>query len=121
MFAKYFASCALLTALCAPRQSYLSPTQPIADRRILDVSAAVTSLYVPGSSGVPFTADPIGTDSSGHTSWRVGIGAASGTFTATQDAVGPSGAFKLDLLPFTNSSPSDLERMANFHASPQLY
>ncbi|KAM5538847.1 hypothetical protein V8D89_007569 [Ganoderma adspersum] len=73
MFAKYFASFALLTALCVPH-----------------ASAAVVSLYLPAESGVPFTADPIGTDSSGHTSWRLGIGAASGTFTVTQDAAGPS-------------------------------
>lgn len=59
---------------------------PIANGEI-DAFAAVVSLYVPvGEDDTPFTADPIGTDKSGHTTWRVGIGASSGTLTATESA-----------------------------------
>ena len=50
-----------------------------------DVSAAIVSLYLPPdlAGNVPYTADPIGVDNSGHTTWRYGVGSASGTFTAT--------------------------------------
>ena len=34
--------------------------------------------------GVPITADPIGVDASGHTTWVIATGAPSGTFTATE-------------------------------------
>ncbi|KAI1782958.1 hypothetical protein LXA43DRAFT_1068112 [Ganoderma leucocontextum] len=74
MFVKSFASFALLTSLCAPY-----------------VSGAVVSLYIPenvGGPGVPITADPIGTDNSGHTTWRIGLGAPSGTFTNVDSAFG---------------------------------
>ncbi|PIL26054.1 hypothetical protein GSI_11808 [Ganoderma sinense ZZ0214-1] len=49
-----------------------------------DAFGAVVSLYIPDASDTPYTADPIGTDKSGHTTWRLGVGASSGTLTATQ-------------------------------------
>ncbi|KAI1782918.1 hypothetical protein LXA43DRAFT_385212 [Ganoderma leucocontextum] len=73
MFVKLLALFALLTSLCVPY-----------------ASAAIVSLYLAGDDGVPYTADPIGTDKSGHTTWRLGVGASSGTFTATQSTAGPS-------------------------------
>ncbi|KAM5544431.1 hypothetical protein V8D89_002091 [Ganoderma adspersum] len=68
MFIKYCASSVLLTALC-----------------VCHVSAAIVSLYLPPdlAGNVPYTADPIGVDKNRHTTWRYGVGAASGTFTAT--------------------------------------
>ncbi|KAI1782928.1 hypothetical protein LXA43DRAFT_385955 [Ganoderma leucocontextum] len=72
MFVKSFASFALLTSLVVPY-----------------ASAAIVSLYFPQDNGglpTPLTADPIGTDKSGHTTWRYAVGVSSGTFTATQGA-----------------------------------
>ncbi|PIL26066.1 hypothetical protein GSI_11820 [Ganoderma sinense ZZ0214-1] len=69
MFFRSFASFIILTALYVPH-----------------ASAAVLSLYLPpgvGTNNVPITADPIGVDKSGHTTWRWGVGASSGTLTAT--------------------------------------
>ncbi|TBU31193.1 hypothetical protein BD311DRAFT_657332 [Dichomitus squalens] len=56
----------------------------------LDVHAAVVSLYIPSNvfdEGVPLTADPIGVDASGQTTWVLAIGSPSGTFTATLPSV----------------------------------
>ncbi|EJF59242.1 hypothetical protein DICSQDRAFT_172225 [Dichomitus squalens LYAD-421 SS1] len=56
----------------------------------LDVHAAVVSLYIPSNvfgEGVPLTADPIGVDASGHTTWVLATGSPSGTFTATLPSV----------------------------------
>ncbi|KAM5538850.1 hypothetical protein V8D89_007572 [Ganoderma adspersum] len=51
------------------------------------VAANPVSLFIPGGEGdEPFTADLLGTDSTGHTTWRIGIGSASGSFTATDGA-----------------------------------
>ncbi|KAI1782917.1 hypothetical protein LXA43DRAFT_385205 [Ganoderma leucocontextum] len=51
------------------------------------VFANPVSLFLPGAEGdEPFTADLLGTDSTGHTTWRLGIGSASGSFTATDGA-----------------------------------
>ncbi|KAM5538845.1 hypothetical protein V8D89_007567 [Ganoderma adspersum] len=72
MFVKSFASLALLTLLWAPY-----------------AAAGIVSLYIPenvAGEGVPITADPIGTDNTGHTTWRLGVGASSGTFTNVQSA-----------------------------------
>ncbi|KAM5538860.1 hypothetical protein V8D89_007582 [Ganoderma adspersum] len=70
MFVKSFASLALLATLCVPH-----------------AFAGIISLYIPVTTDdAPFTADPIGTDKSGHTTWRVGVGASSGTLTATEGA-----------------------------------
>ncbi|KAM5544421.1 hypothetical protein V8D89_002081 [Ganoderma adspersum] len=68
MFVKSFPSFVLLTGLCVPH-----------------VSAAIVSLYLPPdlAGNIPYTADPIGVDKSGHTTWCYSISAASGTFTAT--------------------------------------
>ncbi|PIL26063.1 hypothetical protein GSI_11817 [Ganoderma sinense ZZ0214-1] len=50
------------------------------------VSANPVSLFLPGAEGdEAFTADLLGTDSTGHTTWRIGVGSASGSFTATGD------------------------------------
>ena len=46
--------------------------------------AAIVSLYIPGqgsNSLTPFTADKLGVDPQGRTSWRIAIGTASGSFT----------------------------------------
>ncbi len=46
------------------------------------------SLYIPeaiAGEGVPITADPIGTDNTGHTTWRIAAGTPSGTFTDLKD------------------------------------
>ena len=48
---------------------------------VLDVAAAVTSLYIPILDPQPITADLEGVDDSGHTTWRIGPGVTSGTFT----------------------------------------
>ncbi|KAM5538861.1 hypothetical protein V8D89_007583 [Ganoderma adspersum] len=72
MFVKSFASFTILAAICVPY-----------------TSAAVVSLYIPGGladDGVPVTADPIGTDSTGHTTWVLAVGSPSGTFTASETA-----------------------------------
>ena len=69
-----------MTSICLPRQ--------FADG-VVDAAAGIVSLYVPddvAGSGVPITADPIGTDKTGHTTWRIGVGASSGTFTNLQFA-----------------------------------
>ncbi|KAI0334143.1 hypothetical protein GY45DRAFT_1367675 [Cubamyces sp. BRFM 1775] len=44
-------------------------------------SAAATSLYIPLLDPQPITADIEGVDDSGHTTWRLGPGVASGTLT----------------------------------------
>ncbi|KAM5538846.1 hypothetical protein V8D89_007568 [Ganoderma adspersum] len=77
MFVKSFASLVLLTALCIPH-----------------ASAAIMSLYLPQGVGVgsPLTADPIGVDKSGHTTWRWGVGTASGTFTVTSPGLAETSA-----------------------------
>ena len=67
-------------------------------RGLLDVSANPVSLFIPGAvDGMPFTAEFLGTDSAGRTSWRVGEGVASGTFTATDEEATayPSGKLQL--------------------------
>ncbi|PIL26067.1 hypothetical protein GSI_11821 [Ganoderma sinense ZZ0214-1] len=72
MFAKSFASFALLGSLCAPY-----------------AAGGIVSLYIPNNvagDGLPLTADPIGTDNTGHTTWRLGVGASSGTYTDLQFA-----------------------------------
>ena len=69
-----------MTSICLPRQ--------FADD-VVDAAAGIVSLYVPddvAGSGVPITADPIGIDKTGHTTWRIGVGASSGTFTNLQFA-----------------------------------
>lgn len=67
----------------------------------LDVAANPVSLFIPGAEGdQPFTGDLLGTDSTGHTTWRIGIGSASGSFTATDGAGAyPSGTSNRHLFP----------------------
>ncbi|KAI0656227.1 hypothetical protein C8Q70DRAFT_935755 [Cubamyces menziesii] len=43
--------------------------------------ADVTTLYIPGFDPQPITADIEGVDDSGHTTWRVGQGTPSGSYT----------------------------------------
>ena len=59
----------------------------------VDAFAATVPLYLLDEDGIPLTADPVGTDNSGHTTWRLGVGVSSGTFTSTPTASFPSGAF----------------------------
>ncbi|KAI1794725.1 hypothetical protein LXA43DRAFT_996324 [Ganoderma leucocontextum] len=44
------------------------------------LAAAQTTLYIPGFDPQAITADNIGTDGSGHTTWRLGPGVTSGTY-----------------------------------------
>lgn len=79
---------------------------------VSDTYAAVVSLYVPGGladDGVPVTADPIGTDSTGHTTWVLAVGSPSGTFTASETApTSIIGAFCSSvLMPLPNSVQHD--------------
>ena len=77
--------------VCPAPQGTVSPTESL-----LDVSANPVSLFIPGAAdGMPFTAEILGTDSAGRTSWRVGEGVASSTFTATDEEATayPSGRF----------------------------
>ncbi|KAJ8472944.1 hypothetical protein ONZ51_g8186 [Trametes cubensis] len=46
-----------------------------------EACAAATSLYIPLLDPQPITADIEGVDNSGHTTWRIGPGVASGTLT----------------------------------------
>ncbi len=56
------------------------------------------SLYLPGDNdGIPLTADAIGIDKGGHTTWHVGLGTPSGTFTATSGYPTASGVFQFSL------------------------
>ena len=67
---------------------------------LVDASAAIVSLYLPQGVGVdnPITADPIGVDKSGHTTWRWGVGAASGTLTVTSPGLAETSGAPLCLL-----------------------
>ena len=59
------------------------------------LDAAIVSLYIPGadpSLHIPYTADNIGTDGQGHTSWRLASGIPSGIYTATPTDKGNPGA-----------------------------
>lgn len=50
----------------------------------IDVSGAVVSLLVPfADPDNAVTANYLGTDAEGHTSWSVGVGVTSGSFTNT--------------------------------------
>ena len=61
---------------------------------------SIVSLYLPQGVGVdnPITADPIGVDKSGHTTWRWGVGAASGTLTVTSPGLAETSGAPLCLL-----------------------
>ncbi|PIL26053.1 hypothetical protein GSI_11807 [Ganoderma sinense ZZ0214-1] len=75
MLLKFFTSFTILTAICVPY-----------------ISATIVSLLVPGDlvdDGLPITANPIGTDSTGHTTWVLAVGAPSGTFTASETGATP--------------------------------
>ena len=45
------------------------------------VDAAVVSLFLPQADGLALSAEPVGTDALGHTTWIVGPGVVSGTLT----------------------------------------
>lgn len=49
------------------------------------VAVAETTLYIPGFDPQAITANNIGTDASGHTTWVIGSGVTSGTY---EDAPG---------------------------------
>ncbi|KAI9057577.1 hypothetical protein FKP32DRAFT_1598151 [Trametes sanguinea] len=53
-------------------------------------NADVTTLYIPGYDPQAVTADIEGIDASGHTTWRLGPGVPSGTFTADRGMVSAS-------------------------------
>lgn len=91
MFVKSLTLSILLITLYVPCKFHvalLMAGRPITNRGT-DALAGVVSLYIADLDGSPYTADPIGVDQDGHTTWRVDIGAASGTFTATQGAGTP--------------------------------
>ena len=52
-----------------------------------DIDAAIVSLYLPilGDSGVAITADNVGTDSAGHTTWSVGPASSASGSLSTPD------------------------------------
>ncbi|TBU35580.1 hypothetical protein BD311DRAFT_707685 [Dichomitus squalens] len=55
-------------------------------------AAAQTTLYIPGFDPQAITADEVGTDASGHTTWVIGPGVTSGTY---EDAPGIIGSATL--------------------------
>ncbi|KAJ8474657.1 hypothetical protein ONZ51_g7062 [Trametes cubensis] len=54
---------------------------PRATHTVPHVLADVTTLYIPGADPQPITADIEGVDGSGHTTWRIGQGIPSGSYT----------------------------------------
>lgn len=56
------------------------------------VDAAIVSLFIPQADGLAFSAEPVGTDAQGHTTWILGPGVVSGTLTPPPLTPFPTGA-----------------------------